>query len=207
MNREKTQELIDQREEQRADIFVVTMQDEESFIINRHPYKLITDHKQGFVPEKLGQRFSSILSKYDYIVGDWGFDQLRLKGFYKNDNPNMVRSLSVDHIQDYLYEQCNFGCAYFIVQNLDVKVQRPRKKRKSSESPKNNKQKHQSPKNQQTSSSKRPAKSSNRSRKNRPYIKERVEEKNRPLKERKNQTAKTVGEQTNRNKFVIRQKS
>ncbi len=27
-----------------------------------------------------------MLDKYDYIVGDYGYDQLRLKGFYKDSN-------------------------------------------------------------------------------------------------------------------------
>ena len=31
-------------------------------------------------------RYSDILDKYDYIVGDYGYDQLRLKGFYKDSN-------------------------------------------------------------------------------------------------------------------------
>ena len=28
-------------------------------------------------------RYSDILNKYDYVVGDFGYDQLRLKGFIK----------------------------------------------------------------------------------------------------------------------------
>ena len=32
-------------------------------------------------PERLGERFSEVLARYDYIVGDWGYEQLRLRGF------------------------------------------------------------------------------------------------------------------------------
>ena len=28
-----------------------------------------------------GERFSEVLARYDYIVGDWGYEQLRLRGF------------------------------------------------------------------------------------------------------------------------------
>ncbi len=35
--------------------------------------------------ERLNERYNDILDKYDFIVGDWGYDQLRLRGFYKDD--------------------------------------------------------------------------------------------------------------------------
>ncbi len=35
------------------------------------------------VHDCFGQRFSRIYSKFDYIVGDWSNEQLRLRGFYK----------------------------------------------------------------------------------------------------------------------------
>ena len=34
--------------------------------------------------ELFASRYSDILDKYDFIVGDFGYDQLRLKGFYKD---------------------------------------------------------------------------------------------------------------------------
>ncbi len=46
-------------------------------------YEIITNYRDAFDEEKLNERFSDILGRYDYIVGDWGYDQLRLKGFLK----------------------------------------------------------------------------------------------------------------------------
>lgn len=125
MNKQKIQELIEQREEQRADIYRIERTDTTAFTINGHPYQLLIDYKNAFQTEKLADRFSTILSKYDYIVGDWGFDQLRLKGFYASQQGNGQPVVMVDAIQDYLYEYCNFGCAYFVIQNLDVQTVHP----------------------------------------------------------------------------------
>lgn len=196
MNREKTQELIDLREEQRADIFTVVRQDEENFTVNGHAYRLITEHKQGFDADKFGQRFSTVLSKYDYIVGDWGFDQLRLKGFYDEQNPSATKLLLSDNIQDYLYEDCNFGCAYFIVQNLDVQVpkQRHTKRRSSAKKP--------SRRSRNTSHTT----NSSESKKTTPVIKEKKESQNQSVKQRKHQKAVTVNENSRNKKFVIRHK-
>ena len=60
-------------------------------------------------------RFSDVLSKYDYILGDWGYGQLRLKGFYDDRNSKSTYETKISTLQDYLYEYCNFGCAYFVL--------------------------------------------------------------------------------------------
>ena len=52
---------------------------------------------------------------YDYIVGDWGYGQLRLKGFFDDKNQKSTYDTKISTLQDYLFEYCNFGCAYFIV--------------------------------------------------------------------------------------------
>lgn len=128
MNRAKIQDYIDQREEQRADLYHFEAQDDTHFLLNGHSYQLVKNYREGFNGDQLAKRFSSILSKYDYIVGDWGYGQLRLKGFYSSDNPLYNVEQGVDTIEDYLYEDCNFGCAYFVVHNNDVKLPRRRRR-------------------------------------------------------------------------------
>lgn len=106
---------------------------------------LLADHKEAFDQTVFGQRFSQLMLKFDYIVGDWGNEQLRLKGFYKDDKP--VRSdLKISHLDDYLTEFCNFGCAYFVLGNpqpLDLPEEvedRPRRKRNRSRNRNRNQQ-------------------------------------------------------------------
>ena len=76
-------------------------------------------------PYELGERFSQILTKYDYIVGDWGYDQLRLRGFYEIGSKKGSPYQSIERLDDYLYEYCNFGCSYFILHNLEVQTPEP----------------------------------------------------------------------------------
>ena len=49
-------------------------------------YELVTDFREGFEEEALLARYSDVLLKYDYILGDWGYGQLRLKGFFDDRN-------------------------------------------------------------------------------------------------------------------------
>lgn len=78
-------------------------------------YTLETDYREAFKLEDFTNRYSDILAKYDYIVGDWGYGQLRLKGFYDDQNAKATFDTKIGTLQDYLYEYCNFGAAYFVL--------------------------------------------------------------------------------------------
>lgn len=85
-------------------------------IAEGYTYEIIEEVREGFEQEAFIARYSDILAKYDYIVGDWGYGQLRLKGFFDDKNQKSTFDTKISTVQDYLYEYCNFGCAYFIVQ-------------------------------------------------------------------------------------------
>lgn len=103
----------------------IVLLDDQRLTIDGRPYELIDNFHDGFDVHKLEERFSEILTKYDYIVGDMGFEQLRLHGFYKSGSKKGLPSQNIDRLQDYLFEYCNFGCAYFVLRNLDVQTQKP----------------------------------------------------------------------------------
>lgn len=121
MNRSKIQEYIDKREEQRQQIYHAEVQNDSHFLLNGHRYELVKNYRNGFSAEQFADRFSMVLAKYDYIVGDWGYDQLRLRGFYADSRSRVDSQRKIHDLEDYLYEACNFGCPYFVVRNLEVK--------------------------------------------------------------------------------------
>lgn len=129
MDRKDLEALVAEQREKREPSAEVVRVDETHLQINGHGYEIVANEHDGFNLEEFAQRYSTILSKYDYLVGDWGFEQLRLKGFYAEDRAGAKQN-QIDAVQDYLYESCNFGCAYFILHNLDAKpIQKPRRNR------------------------------------------------------------------------------
>lgn len=96
----------------------IQMINEEEFWMDDHYFRLVENYKDGFNAEALWKRYSDILLHYDYIVGDWGYEQLRLKGFYAADNYHAPKDDRIDVLEDYLYEYCNYGCAYFVIERL-----------------------------------------------------------------------------------------
>lgn len=81
-------------------------------------FTILENTGEHFDAEAFTHRFSEILLKYDYIVGDWGNEQLRLRGFYRDDSGKSASS-KISRLDDYIKEYCNFGCDYFILENPD----------------------------------------------------------------------------------------
>lgn len=84
--------------------------------IQGNTYTIVKNYRNGWDEEAFQERFSDVLNKFDYIVGDWGYDQLRLKGFYEDKNKKSPHESRVTFLEEYLFEYCNFGCAYFILE-------------------------------------------------------------------------------------------
>lgn len=87
--------------------------------IDHHRYQVVEDVRNGWNEEAFVKRYSDILNKFDYIVGDWGYDQLRLRGFYEDKNHKSTFDTKISTLVDYLIEYCSFGCAYFVLKKMD----------------------------------------------------------------------------------------
>ncbi|MCR2802331.1 YutD family protein [Paenibacillus soyae] len=79
-------------------------------------YELIHENRNGWNPEAFRNRYSEVLERYDYIIGDWGYNQLRLKGFFRDNHQKATKDSVYSAASDYINEYCNFGCAYFILE-------------------------------------------------------------------------------------------
>lgn len=123
-------EIVETPAEEKKKGESVVFVDESNLLIGERQYRLVRNYREGFDADRLGERFSEVLTRYDYIVGDWGYDQLRLKGFFNEDNRKSLPEQRIDTLEDYLYEYCNFGCAYFVLERTGGKRQQPHKKRK-----------------------------------------------------------------------------
>lgn len=55
---------------------------------------------------------------YDYIVGDYAYERVRLKGFYdpKNKNKNKINDYS--KIDEYIKDYCQLGSKIFILKKI-----------------------------------------------------------------------------------------
>lgn len=84
-------------------------------IINNKKYILIKDIREGFNNEEVLNKVTDYFYPYDYIVGDWAYGKLRLKGFYNYKNKNCKEYSNIKNVDKYIKNYCAFNCKYFIL--------------------------------------------------------------------------------------------
>lgn len=120
MNRERMKELAEsQFEERQKETTIVAGSQPDTYNINGRGYELVKNYRNAFDETMLAARFSTFLEKYDYLVGDVASDQLRFRGFYEQGTPGIARNQQISALNDYIYEDINFGAPYFVLHNLE----------------------------------------------------------------------------------------
>ena len=86
----------------------------EKISLEENNYEIITNYKNGYNKEELLNKYTDYFKEFDYIVGDWAYGKLRLKGFYEKNNKKCRKINNIDDLDKYLKENCAFDCAYFV---------------------------------------------------------------------------------------------
>ncbi len=145
MDRDTLKERTLLQQEERKKAYQITRTGDE-IEIDRLTLELVEDFKAAFDLDKLAVRYTPLLAQYDYIVGDISAEQLRLKGFYRNDK-TVANQDKIEALQDYLYEYVNFGAPYFVLENVNPRPLEPETRQKSNNrSRKNNRRRPQNDK-------------------------------------------------------------
>lgn len=89
-------------------------------VLNNIEYELIENNKDAFDYNEIKEKLEDVdyFDPFDYIFGDYSYDRLRLKGFYKKDNKNMNGINDFSNIRDYIENYCSYGCKYFILERI-----------------------------------------------------------------------------------------
>lgn len=87
-------------------------------MINEIEYELIEDYKNGYEETAIIEKMTDYFTPYDYIVGDWAYGKLRLKGFCNASN-SLYRELNAIENKDaYIQNECAHECKYFVLKKL-----------------------------------------------------------------------------------------
>lgn len=87
-------------------------------VIENNEYELIKDFNQGFVLDEFKEKFTDFFYEYDYIVGDYSYEKLRLKGFYESENKKATEINNAKDIESYISNYCNFHAKHFILKKV-----------------------------------------------------------------------------------------
>ncbi len=81
-------------------------------------YELEKDYKDGFDYEATKELMTDYFDSYDYILGDWSYGKLRLKGFCDKKNKKFKSLNDIKMIDDYIKTYCAHDCKYFILKKV-----------------------------------------------------------------------------------------
>lgn len=87
-------------------------------VLNNLEYEILENYRDCLDKEELQEKMNDIdyFDNFDYILGDYSYDKLRLKGFCKKKNKIRNSSNDYDNIKKYIEEYCSYGCKYFILE-------------------------------------------------------------------------------------------
>lgn len=125
---QKIDNLIAEMQQSASEDKQIRSVDETHFTIKEDAYEVVLNYREGFDLDAFKHRFQEYFEKFDFIVGDWGFEQLRLRGFYQLNKRKVPRDQTIDFLEDYIKEYCNFGCKYFVVAKNGANIKMQQKK-------------------------------------------------------------------------------
>jgi len=81
-------------------------------------YEIIKDYKNGFEDSEIKEKLTDFFIDYDYILGDWAYGKLRLKGFNEKTNEKYSKVNDYEKIDEYIKNHCAYECRYFILKKI-----------------------------------------------------------------------------------------
>ncbi len=90
----------------------------QKYKIENNDYELIKNYKNAFDYEAIKEKYTEYFEDYDYILGDWSYGKLRLKGFCDKTNPKFKDINDIEKAEEYIKINGAYDCKYFILKKV-----------------------------------------------------------------------------------------
>ena len=87
--------------------------------VNGIEYQIIRNDNNCIDKELLSEKITDYFDPFDYILGDYAYDKLRLKGFCNKNNELYNDINDYDRINEYIKNQCAYECKYFVLKKIE----------------------------------------------------------------------------------------
>lgn len=84
-------------------------------LINDIEYEILRNDKDCIDVDDFQDKITDYFNAYDYIMGDFSYDKVRLKGYYDSNNKNAKRINDIKYLDDYIKNYCNYGSRIFLI--------------------------------------------------------------------------------------------
>ena len=83
--------------------------------MNRCLLDLVFSKNDCLNMEELKNKYTDYFIDYDYILGDYAYNKLRLKGFCDKINKKFNNINDINTKDEYLKDLCAYQCNYFLI--------------------------------------------------------------------------------------------
>ena len=87
-------------------------------LLNNNKYVIEDNYKDCINLEELKSLFTDYFNEFDYILGDYSYNKLRLKGFLNSKNKNVKKYNDIAFYKKYIKDFCADDCAYFLIKKV-----------------------------------------------------------------------------------------
>lgn len=88
------------------------------YTIDGQEYEVMKDEEKSFDLKEVEDLYTDYFYPYDYILGDYSYGKLRLKGFCDEKNKKINKINSFKGIDEYIKKYCAYNCKYFILKKI-----------------------------------------------------------------------------------------
>ena len=91
-------------------------------LLDNIEYQLLDNVRDAFVLDDIKNIFTDYFYEYDYVVGDYAYSKLRLKGFYESTSKQVKDFNNINNLNNYIKNQCAYNCQYFVLKRISKKT-------------------------------------------------------------------------------------
>ena len=78
-------------------------------------YELVRNDGNCFSKEDVLDKITDYFDDYDYILGDYAYEKVRLKGYYESKNKKAKKINDIKYLDDYIKNYCSYGAKTFLL--------------------------------------------------------------------------------------------
>ena len=86
--------------------------------INGVQYEVVRNDDNCLNVEELSEKLTDYFDPYDYVMGDYAYEKVRLKGYYEANNKKATPINNIKKMDDYIKNYCSYGSKIFLIKKI-----------------------------------------------------------------------------------------
>lgn len=87
-------------------------------VLDNNEYEVIENVNDCFSEDEVKEKYTDYFYDFDYILGDYAYNKLRMKGFCEKGNPRFNKINDYNSKDEYLKKLCAYKCRYFVLKRV-----------------------------------------------------------------------------------------